>query len=129
MSQHDTHLYEYAVIRYVPHIERGEFVNVGLIMMCKRCRWIKSIIHIPVDRIELMKPPHDPATLRHQLRQFESICAGTREAGEIAMLPVEERFRWLTAVRSASIRTSAVHPGITDDLEQTFLRLSQELVY
>lgn len=128
MNTDPTNLYEYSVIRYLPRIERGEFVNVGLIMMCKRRRWIRVAIRIPVERIALMNPPHDTATLLHQLSQFEKVAAGRKDAGDMATLPVEERYRWLTAVRSASIRTSPSHPGICADLDCTFDSLFHELV-
>lgn len=121
------YIYEYAVIRYMPRVERGEFVNVGLIMMCKRRRWLRASIELPLARLSLMNPPHDEATLRRQLSQFERMATGESDS-PLACLPVEERFRWLTAVRSACIRTSAVHPGLTDDLDGTFERLFEELV-
>ncbi|MDE6826642.1 MAG: DUF3037 domain-containing protein [Paramuribaculum sp.] len=128
MNSDITNLYEYSIIRYLPRIERGEFVNVGLIMMCKRRRWIRVAIHIPLQRVALMNPPHDPDTLIHQLSQFERVAAGLKDAGEMASLPVEERYRWLTAVRSASIRTSPSHPGLCADLDCTFDTLFRELV-
>ena len=99
----DKHLYEYAVIRIVPKIEREEFINVGLIMFCKRPKFIKARYHVDEEK----------------LRLFTSA---------IASLDIPERFRWLTAIRSASIQTSRPHPGFSNDLEQTFERLFQELV-
>ena len=128
MTPDCTNLYEYSIIRYLPRIERGEFVNVGLIMMCKRRRWIRVAIRIPLERLTLMNPPHDTATLLHQLSQFENVAAGRKDAGDMAGLPVEERYRWLTAVRSASIRTSPSHPGLCADLARTFDTLFRELV-
>ena len=113
---HDSHLYEYAVLRYVPRVEREEFVNIGLAMMCKRRRWLRLEVSI------------DERCLRRQLGAFRAIAAGRPEAGPIAAYPVEERFRWLTAEKSACLRTSAVHPGLTDDLDATFARLFEELV-
>lgn len=128
MNPEEMMLYEYAVIRYMPRIERGEFVNVGLIMMCKRRKWLQTSIHLPMERIRLMKPQHDEKMLMHQLSQFSTIGSGDKSGGEIAELPTEERFRWLTAVRSACIRTSDVHSGLTHDLDQTFRQLLDELV-
>ena len=104
-------LYEYAVIRIVPRVEREEFVNVGLIMMCKRHRAISG--------------KTDTAPMLKQLDVFKVVSGG---AGAFADMPVEERFRWLTAVKSTCVQTSRPHPGRTADLEATFTRLLEELV-
>lgn len=119
----DANLYEYAVIRYVPRVERGEFINIGLIMMCKRQRWLRSEILINDARITALCPYADLATLRRQVVLFSK-----RDVPEKG-LPIEETYRWLTAAKSAILQTSPSHPGIaTDTLESTFLRLFQELV-
>lgn len=99
-------LYEYCTIRFVADIEREEFVNVGLLMMSKRSRWMSCRILVDESRIAALAPRADLARLRSQLRLFES-C----EAPE-AQLSVEERYRWLAAVKSALIQTSPSHPGI-----------------
>lgn len=124
----DIHLYEYAVIRYVPDVERQEFVNVGLIMMCKRCQWIRSAVHPDFDRIKALRPPHSDREIASQLESFKLIADGHRQGGEIASLSADERFRWLSAVRSASIQTSRPHPGKCADLDATFDRLIDRLV-
>ncbi len=121
------HLYEYAVIRYLPRVERGEFVNVGLIMMCKRRRWIRVEISCDDRRLEALFPDADIYQLKRQLESFIDIAAGTGTS-PIATLEAHERFRWLTAVRSASITTSRPHPGNTPDLDHTFNRLFAQLV-
>ena len=123
------HLYEYAVVRYVPSIEREEFVNIGLIMMCKRARWIKVRFSVNEDRIRILSPALEADALKHQLEGFERVVAAdTKEGGEIATLDAHERFRWLTAVRSASIQTSRPHAGLAKDLEATFDELFRALV-
>lgn len=124
----DTFLYEYAVIRYVPDMEREEFVNVGLLMMCKRRRWIAVETLVNPDRLALLRAPHTQAEIERQLGIFTVTARGGRPAGEMGELPVEERFRWLTAVKSASLQTSRPHPGRTDDLEATFRTLFDRLV-
>lgn len=121
------HLYEYAVIRYQPRVERGEFVNVGLIMMCKRRRWIRVEIYCDDQRLQALFPDADIDRLKHQLESFVDIAAG-KGISPIAELEAHERFRWLTAVRSASITTSRPHPGNTADLDHTFNRLFAQLV-
>lgn len=133
MSNHDTiaaghlpadaNLYEYAVVRYVPRVERGEFVNIGLIMMCKRRRWLRCEIVIDPGRIAALCPSADLELLRRQAGLFRA--SGVPSAD----MPVEERYRWLTAAKSAVLQTSPSHPGlITDTPDSTFARLLQELV-
>lgn len=122
----DEKLYEYAVVRYMPRIERGEFINIGLIMMCKRHRWLRLQLHIDPSRLDAMKDACCADELTAQLRGFETVAAGGD--GPLASLPAEERFRWLTAVRSACIQCSRPHPGTTDNLDTAFDRLFAELV-
>lgn len=119
----DANLYEYAVIRYVPRIEREEFMNVGLIMMCKRRRWLKTQLEIDESRIKALCPLADVELLRRQAQLFTHRDVPARD------LPVEETYRWLTAAKSAILQTSPSHPGIAlDTLEETFARLFSELV-
>lgn len=125
---HDKHLYEYAVIRYVPRVEREEFINVGLIMMCKRRRWLRVELWIDERKMAVHDCELTRDELAQQLSAFTLIGEGQREGGSIASLEAEERFRWLTAVKSACVQTSRPHPGITDNLDATFARLIEELV-
>lgn len=127
-STPDEHLYEYAVIRYMPRVERGEFINVGLAMMCKRKRWLRLEVCLDENRLRCLGLTVPFETLTRQLDAFRDIAAGNPLAGPISAYPVEERFRWLTAEKSACIRTSRVHPGLTTDLDTTFSRLLSELV-
>ena len=120
--------YEYAVLRYVPRVEREEFINVGLAMMCKRRRWIKVGILLSEEKFIAMCPDADKEALERQLQSFVDIADGKRGAGPVAQYPVEERFRWISAVKSSVIQTSRPHPGLCDDLEETFARLFTELV-
>ena len=120
--------YEYAVVRYVPRVEREEFINVGLAMMCKRRRWIKVGIFIPEGKLCAMCPDTDREILARQLQSFIEIAEGKRSAGPVAQYPVEERFRWISAVKSSVIQTSRPHPGLCEDLDATFSRLFEELV-
>ena len=127
-NQSAPHLYEYAIVRYMPSAERGEFVNIGLVMMCKRRKWLRARVEPDCGRIAAIAPAADTSMLRQQCDVFHSICAGTPAGHPIAPLAAEERFRWLTAVRSASIVTSRPHPGHSADLDATFERLYAELV-
>ncbi|MDE6652156.1 MAG: DUF3037 domain-containing protein [Paramuribaculum sp.] len=121
----DKILYEYAVIRLLPKVEREEFVNVGLIMMSKRSKWIKVEICPDIKRIEAIARDTDTSQPLSQLEVFKSVCEGI---GKFKEMPVEERFRWLTAVKSTCVQTSRPHPGITFDLDHTFNCLLTELV-
>lgn len=128
-STNDEHVYEYAVLRYVPDIEREEFINVGLAMVCKRLKWLRLEVNLDIERLELFRrQPITRECLEHQLEAFRKIAAGSRDAGPIAEYPVEERFRWLTAEKSACLRASAVHPGLTTDPDCTFDSLFSALV-
>lgn len=128
----DALIYEYAVVRYVPRVEREEFINVGLLMMCKRRRWLRSAMALDRGRILAFDPGADPDALQRQLAMFDP--AGTA----LADCSPEERFRWMSAVKSAVIQTSRPHPGLIDCpaaspeapalLEATFERLLRELV-
>lgn len=124
----EKHLYEYAVVRYVPRVEREEFVNVGLIMMCKRRRWLRVTINPSWQRIEALAGKVERDTIVRQLSSFDIVGNARDRSNPIAILEAEERFRWLTAVRSACVQTSRPHPGISADLDATFDRLMQELV-
>lgn len=123
----EKHLYEYAVLRFMPDAERGEFINIGLVMMCKRRRWLRVAFCIDMDRIKCLFPGTDTELLRHRLTGIEQVAAG-KGVSPVASLECHERFRWLCAVRSASIRTSATHPGECQNLEDTFNRLFSILV-
>lgn len=123
LSAPDANLYEYAVIRYVPRVEREEFINIGLIMMCKRRRWLRCEIMINEPRIRSLCPTADIALLRRQAALF------SRTDVPETSLPVEETYRWLTAAKSAILQTSPSHPGISHaPMETTFARLLHELV-
>ena len=122
------HLYEYAVLRVVPVVEREEFVNTGVILFCKKEKFIRMVYKLRADRILAMMPDADMDEIRKNLEAFSKIAAGEKDGGPIACLDEAERFRWLTAVRSASIQTSRPHPGVCNDLEQTIETLFSEMV-
>ncbi len=120
--------YEFAVVRFVPRMEREEFVNIGLAMMCKRKRWLKVDIRLPEGLLRVFAPDFDLTALKKQLQALTDIAAGSDSAGPVARYPVEERFRWISAVKSSVIQTSRPHPGLCTDLDETFERLFNELV-
>ncbi|MCE3227519.1 MAG: hypothetical protein K0S32_2070 [Bacteroidetes bacterium] len=122
------HLYEYAIIRVVPVVEREEFINAGVILFCKREKFIRMKYLLPADKVKAMMPEADIDEIQKNLEGFLKIAEGAKEGGPIAGLDPAERFRWLTAVRSATIQTSKTHPGVCDNLETTFNNLFLEMV-
>lgn len=122
----DSDLYEYAVIRYVPRVDREEFINVGLLMYCKRRRWLKGQIMINEERLKVFDPKVDLLRLRRQLTLFERTDVPSPD------IPIEEKYRWLTAPKSAVIQLSPSHPGLLptseDTPESTFDRLLSDLI-
>ena len=120
--------YEYAIVRVVPVVEREEFVNAGVILFCKKEKFIRMKYHLSPDKILIMKPDAEIEEIRKNLEAFRIIAEGEKEGGPIASLDPVERFRWLSAVRSASIQTSIPHTGLSADLEKTFNTLFDEMV-
>lgn len=121
-------IYEYAVIRLVPKVEREEFFNIGLVMFSKKEKFIRVEFYLCPDKFKLMHSNLDYNDVIQNLESFRKIANGDKDGGPIALLEVPERFRWLTAVRSAVIQTSRPHPGKSKDLNVTFGKLFEELV-
>ncbi len=103
--------YDYALIRIVPRVERGEFANVGVVLSCKEADFLDARIEVDEARLLALDPAIDLDTVRGHLAAFTAICAGGAAAGPIGRLPRRERFHWLTAPRSTMIQTSATHTG------------------
>lgn len=122
------HLYEYAVIRLVPKVEREEFLNVGIIVFSKQGKYLKALFKVDEERLRVFCKDLDKDEICSNLDSFKKICEGSQNGGPIAQLDLPSRFRWLTAVRSSIIQTSRPHPGMTNDLEKTLNRLFTELV-
>ncbi|KXH79605.1 MULTISPECIES: DUF3037 domain-containing protein [Chryseobacterium] len=121
-------IYEYAVIRLVPKVEREEFFNIGLVMFSKKEKFIRMEFHLCPDKFKLMDSKMDFEDVLQNLESFQKIANGDKDGGPVALMDIPERFRWLTAVRSSSVQTSRPHPGKTQDLEKTFGKLFEELV-
>jgi len=121
-------LFEYAVIRVMPRVEREEFINVGIILFCAKQKFLKSIFALDEARILAFSPKIDLAELKANLCAFERISTAAKGSGPIGQYNQASRFRWLTATRSTVVQCSKVHPGLCFDAGETLLRLHQELV-
>ncbi len=121
-------LFEYAVIRVVPRVEREEFLNVGVVLYCAKQKFLKMLFRIDPERLESFYRGCDVQKLNDHLRAFDRVCKGGNDAGPIGKLPIAERFRWLTATRSTIVQTSKVHPGFCDDAGETLEKLFTQLV-
>jgi|SRR5690606_4427322 len=124
----DKHLYEYAVIRVVPKVEREEFTNVGIILFCKQQKYLAVKYHIPLEKLKLYCSELDLNELEKHLQSFEKISKASKDGGRIAAMDIPSRFRWLTAVRSSCIQTSRPHSGYSKDLDATLNHLFEDLV-
>jgi hypothetical protein len=107
--------YSYAIIRVVPRVERGECVNVGVILFARTLDFLQARLELNEERLRALDPDLDLALVGRHLQTFLAVCAGAPEGGPLATLPPSERFHWLTAPRSTIIQTSPVHVGTTAD--------------
>src|ERR1700712_1772944 len=98
--------FDYAILRVVPRVERGEFINAGVVLFCSELRFLSARTRFDQDRLRALWPDLDLQTLAAHLEAFEKICAGEQSAGPIAQLTQRERFHWLVAPRSTVIQLS-----------------------
>jgi hypothetical protein len=124
----EQHLFEYAVIRVVPRVEREEFLNVGVILYCKQLRFLQTKYTLDMKRLGAFGPGLDVEEVKEYLCAFEHICLGDAAGGPIAKLDMASRFRWLTATRSTIVQSSKVHPGFCTDPLVTLEKLHDRLV-
>lgn len=124
----EKHLFEYAVIRVVPRVEREEFLNVGVILYCPSEGFLQTKFELNEKRLKAFSEHLDLEELKQRLSTFERICAGKKEGGRIGQLAIAERFRWLASTRSTVVQTSAVHPGLCSNAAETLAHLFQQLV-
>jgi hypothetical protein len=108
-------IYEYAIIRYVPRVEREEFLNIGVIVFCKRRDFLEVKYLLEEEKIRSFYEEVDIEVLEVNLKTWDLISKGKKEGGEIARLDIAYRFRWLTSARSTIIQSSKVHPGMSED--------------
>jgi len=124
----ENHLFEYAIIRVVPRVEREEFLNVGVIVYSKPLRFLQTVYTLDEQRLKTLFPDIDLKEIKTHLDAFEQVSIGNPDAGPIASLDIASRFRWLTAKRSTVLQTSVVHPGLCKDAKETLDKLHRQLV-
>ena len=119
--------FQYAIVRAVPRVERGETLNVGVVLFSRRHRFLAARTELDETALRALAPDCDGAQVRLQLETIERIAAGDPAGGPIAALEPSERFHWLTAPASTIVQASAVHTGLTADpaaeLEHLFATL------
>ncbi len=118
--------YDYAVVRVVPRVERGEYINAGVILYCADQRYLRALIELDPERLRALAPEIDLEVVRSALEIIPRVCAG--EAGAIGALPRAKRFDWLVSPRSTIVQTSPVHTGLCADPDAAIEHLLRVLV-
>lgn len=124
----DKVVYEYAVVRIVPRVEREEFINAGVILFSKKKHILLCKTYINTEKLACFDAELNIAMVENNLQSFEKIAFAKAEDSPIAQLDEASRFRWLTAAKSTIIQCSPVHPGITENVEEVFNELFEKLV-
>jgi hypothetical protein len=125
---HDLRTYDYAIVRVVPRVERGEFINAGIILSCDIERVLQSRIELDETALLTLDASVDLELVRSTLESIPAICAGGADAGEIGKLSARERFHWLVAPKSTIVQTSPVHTGQCNDLGAALEHLMNRMI-
>jgi hypothetical protein len=120
--------FQYAIVRVVPRVERGESLNAGVVLFCRRLKFLAARTELDEAALRALSPGCDPEGIRQQLATIERVAAGDAAGGPIAALEPSERFHWLTAPASTIVQPSPVHTGLTDDPAGELDRLFEQLV-
>ena len=120
--------YQYAIVRVVPHVERGESINAGVVLLCRSRGYIGAVTFLDEARLRALAPDADIRTIRAHLDAIERVARGDPDGGPIARSSIAERFHWLVAPASTIIQPSPVHTGLTDDPATELDRLLADLV-
>lgn len=121
-------LFEYAVLRVVPRVEREEFINIGIVLYCAKQKFLGVLTELNRAKLNAICIDLDCDVLKENLHSFERICVGGDQAGTIGKLDIGSRFRWLTATRSTILQTSRAHAGLCANAEETLQKLYKEMV-
>lgn len=122
------HLFEYAIIRIVPCVEKEEFINTGVILYCASKKFLQVVYAINEKKLAAFSTDIKMEAIQQRLAAFEQIAKGEKNGGAIAALPIASRFRWLAATKSTVIQTSPVHPGLCADPYETMMKLFEKMV-
>ena len=120
--------YDYAIVRVVPCVERGEYINAGVILFCRTRRFLDALVYLDVQRLTTLYPAVDLDMVQRHLEIIPLVCAGSAEAGAIGQLSQSERFHWLVSPRSTIIQTSPAHSGLCTDPAATLEHLLKTMV-
>jgi hypothetical protein len=120
--------YDYAVVRIVPKVERGEFINAGIILSCPEVNFLEARIELDEHRLKIIDSAPDIEVIKEHLAVIPLICKGGENAGPIGSLILRERFHWLTSPRSTVIQTSPVHSGYCVSPETALEKLMDKMV-
>jgi hypothetical protein len=120
--------FEYAVLRVVPRVERGESLNAGVLVYCRQRDYLGSRVHLDADRLRALDPTADPAAITAALQAAADVCSAAPGAGAAGREALGSRFRWLTAPRSTVVQPGPVHTGLTSDPDAEADRLLRLLV-
>jgi hypothetical protein len=123
--------FDYAIVRVVPRVERGEFVNAGVLLFCLERDFLAALVDVTdaaESRLQALWPAIDLDLVRQHLQAIPAICAGSPDAGPIARLTLRERFHWLVAPRSTMIQVSPVHSGYCEEPERCLRELFERTV-
>jgi hypothetical protein len=121
-------IYDYAIVRVVPRVERGEFVNVGVILSCAAKGFLQARFELDETALQALSPTLDLQPIRNALAAIQRLCLGGEDAGAVGRLPARQRFHWLVSPRSTSVQVSSVHSGRTHDLDAALEDLLRKMV-
>ena len=124
-----SNLFEYALLRVVPRVERGEFINAGVVLYCPSVRFLDARIHLDPERLLALDSRMEPSAVLAHLETACLVCAGGHGAGAIGHMPPGMRFGWLVAPRSTVVQPSPVHTGFTEDPKQALEHLLRVMVH
>jgi hypothetical protein len=120
--------FEYVLLRVVPRVDRGEFINAGVVLYCQEARFLDARIHLDPERLRNLDPSLDPEAVRAHLEVARRVCAGGAGAGAVGLLPPVQRFGWLAAPRSTVVQPSPVHTGLAENPEEALEHLLKVMV-
>lgn len=128
MNAEQCSAFSYAIVRVIPKIERGEFINAGVVLFARQHKFLAAKVELDRDKLIALAPDFDPQIADDALLAFARVAAGEDGAGPVAALEQSERFGWLVAPSSTIVQTSPVHTGMCDDPERALEELFADLV-